>query len=255
MKVDYHLHSIFSDDSREPMQRMCARAAELGIAEICFTEHLDFDALSLGYYKPQAYFDELERLREVFDGKLIIRAGLEISEPHDHKKELEEAQGRPYDFIMGAMHYWMGGIFPSIMRDRKMDVKRCCAAYWREMRKMAACGGFDCVAHFDFPIRFFKRIEYLEDEIDEIFALLIKNGILLELNTSSMRRGLPEPMPGQALLRRYVACGGKHVTVGSDAHNVDDIYVGVKEARALAEGLGLQVVRFEGRKILTEDKM
>jgi len=250
MKTDYHVHSIFSDDSRTPMESHCARAVKLGLAEICFTEHLDFDALSLGYYKPDAYFDELERLRGIYAGQLILRAGLEISEPHDHQKELEQAQKRPYDFIMGAVHYWMGGIFPSVMRDRGMNLAMCCASYWAEMRKMAACGGFDCVAHFDFPIRFFKRIEYHQDEIDEIFLLMIKNGIVPELNTSSMRRGLAEPMPGEALLRRYIACGGKYVTLGSDAHSAGELYAGVEEAGALAGGLGLQSVRYEGRKML-----
>jgi len=250
MKLDYHVHTIFSDDSREPMESMCERAVELGLSEVCFTEHLDFDALSLGYYKPDAYFAELERLREVYEGKLVIRAGLEISEPHDHQRELEEAHTRPYDFILGAVHYWMGGLFPSVMRDRGMDTAKCCAAYWREMRKMAAVGGYDCAAHFDFPIRFFGDIAYQQDEVDEIFSLLIKNGAVIELNTSSQRRGLDEPMPGRALLERYVACGGKHVTLGSDAHSAEELYKGVEAARVLAESAGLSVVRFEGRRMV-----
>jgi histidinol-phosphatase (PHP family) len=248
MRVDYHVHTIFSDDSREPMESMCQRAVALGLDEVCFTEHLDFDALSLGYYKPDAYFDELNRLREIYDGRLVIRAGLEISEPHDHQKELEEAHARPYDFILGAVHYWMGGLFPSVMRDRNMDVAKCCAAYWREVRKTAAVQGYDCVAHFDFPIRFFGKVVYDDEVIDEIFSLLNKNNTVIELNTSSMRRGLPEPMPGRALLERYAACGGKHVTLGSDAHSAEELYEGIDASRVLAQGLGLSVVGYEGRK-------
>ena len=250
MKLDYHVHTIFSDDSREPMEAMCARAVKLGLDEVCFTEHLDFDALSLGYYKPDAYFAELERLREVYDGRLMLRAGLEISEPHDHQRELVEARTRPYDFILGAVHYWMGGLFPSVMRDRGMDIARCCAAYWREMRKMAAVPGYDCAAHFDFPIRFFGDIVYQQDEIDEIFTLLVNNGTVIELNTSSQRRGLDEPMPGRALLERYAACGGTHVTLGSDAHDAKNLYAGVESARALAESAGLSVARFERQKMI-----
>ncbi|MCL2531848.1 MAG: histidinol-phosphatase HisJ family protein [Oscillospiraceae bacterium] len=248
MKLDYHLHTIFSDDSREPMQNMCARAIELGVSEVCFTEHLDFDALSLGYYDADAYFAELYRLRERYDGKLTIRAGLEISEPHDHQKELEEAHGRPYDFIMGALHYWMGGLFPSVMRDRGMDLQRCCAHYWREMRKMVAVQGYDCVAHFDFPIRFFGDIVWQPDEIDDIFSTALQNGLVFEINTSSLRSGVAEPMPGRALLERYKACGGTHVTLGSDAHDAGALYAGVDVARELAESVGLQVARFEARE-------
>ena len=250
MKLDYHVHTAFSDDSDERMESMCQRAVELGLDEVCFTEHLDFDALSLGYYKPDAYFAELERLREEFDGKLVIRAGLEISEPHDHQKELEEAHGRPYDFILGALHYWMGGIFPSVMRDRGMDLRKCCAAYWREMKKMAAIPGYDCVAHFDFPIRFFGEIFYDPDEIDEIFTLLVQNETLIELNASSLFRGVAEPMPGRVLLERYRACGGKYVTLGSDAHSAQQLYQGIDVSRELAKNVGLEVVRFERQKML-----
>ena len=249
MRVDYHVHTIFSDDSREPMESMCERALALGLGEVCFTEHLDFDALSLGYYKPDAYFAELERLREKYEGKLTLRAGLEISEPHDHQKELEEAHKRPYDFILGAVHYWMGGLFPSVMRDRKMDVALCCRCYWDEMRKMAAVGGYDCAAHFDFPIRFFGRVEYDQDIIDEIFTLLVRNNTIIEINTSSLRRGLVEPMPGRDLLARYVACGGKHVVLGSDAHSAQELYQGIDAARELAQSQDLQIARFEGRHL------
>ena len=42
MKMDYHLHTEFSDDSREPMENQVKRAIELGFEEICFTDHVDY---------------------------------------------------------------------------------------------------------------------------------------------------------------------------------------------------------------------
>jgi len=249
-KWDMHVHSAFSDDSREPMERQCGRALELGLGAMCFTEHLDFDALSLGYCAEEAYFDELHRLREVYAGRLELLAGLEISEPHEHQRELEQARRRPYDFILGSVHYWLGGLFPSQMRDRKMDLRRCYEAYWAEMLKMARCGGFDCVAHLDFPKRFFLRLEYDPAVLDEIFGAMLENGLVLEINTSSLRRGCGEPMPGGALLRQYMARGGKHVTLGSDAHVAQELYEGVEGARALAKGLGLRVVGFKRREMI-----
>ena len=247
---DMHVHSSFSDDSREPMEAQCERALALGLDALCFTEHMDFDALSLDYYDPDAYFAELGRLREVYAGRLTLLAGLELSEPHNHPKALEQARRRPYDFILGSVHYWLGGLFPSQMRDRKMDLRRCCEAYWAEMLKMARCGGFDCVAHLDFPKRFFLRLEYDPNLLDEIFEAMLQNGLLLEINTSSLRRGCGEPMPGEALLRQYIARGGRHVTLGSDAHRAEELYEGVKGARDLAEGLGLEVVGFKEREMV-----
>ena len=246
---DMHVHTSFSDDSRQSMEGQCARALELGLDALCFTEHLDFDALSLDYYDPDAYFAELRRLREVYEGRLELLAGLELSEPHRHPKELEEARRRPYDFILGSVHYWLGGLFPSQMRDSKMDVRLCCEAYWAEMLRMARYGGFDCVAHLDFPKRFFMRMEYDPAMLDEIFGAMGQNGLILEINTSSLRRGCGETMPGEALLRQYIAHGGRYVTLGSDAHVAEDLYAGVPGARDLAEGLGLTPAVFRGRKL------
>ena len=46
MLADYHLHCEFSDDSVTPMERQIARAEELGLDEICFTDHVDGAAAS-----------------------------------------------------------------------------------------------------------------------------------------------------------------------------------------------------------------
>ena len=41
--ADYHLHSSFSGDSEAPMESMILRGIELGLTQMCFTEHMDFD--------------------------------------------------------------------------------------------------------------------------------------------------------------------------------------------------------------------
>lgn len=41
LTADYHVHTDFSDDSRAPMDAVVRRALELGLDEICFTEHVD----------------------------------------------------------------------------------------------------------------------------------------------------------------------------------------------------------------------
>ena len=42
MYADYHIHTEFSDDSREPMEKQIEKAIELGLQEICFTDHVDY---------------------------------------------------------------------------------------------------------------------------------------------------------------------------------------------------------------------
>lgn len=42
MKADYHVHTIFSDDSEYLMEQVVRDAIAKGINEICFTDHVDY---------------------------------------------------------------------------------------------------------------------------------------------------------------------------------------------------------------------
>ena len=54
---DYHLHSRFSPDSQTEMETVCRRAVEMGIGEICSTDHVDFlpEDVAYNYLRPASY--------------------------------------------------------------------------------------------------------------------------------------------------------------------------------------------------------
>jgi histidinol-phosphatase (PHP family) len=230
------------------MAAHCARAAALGLDALCFTEHYDFDPQSLGHYHADDFFAELGRLRAEYAGRLTLLAGLEFSEPHNHPREFEAMAALPYDFLLGSIHYYLGGLFVGEMAARGMDPQLCYDAYWDQVRQMVAFGGFDAVGHLDFPKRYFRKLLYDPAALDDIFALMRKNRILLEVNSSSLRQGRDEPMPGEALLRQYISHGFTEITLGSDAHTAGDLYRDVPAARALAASLGLVPVCLIERK-------
>ena len=43
MFADYHVHSHFSEDTDFPMEIEIQKAIKLGMDELCFTEHSDYD--------------------------------------------------------------------------------------------------------------------------------------------------------------------------------------------------------------------
>ena len=45
----------------------------------------------------------------------------------------------------------------------------------------------------------------------------------IEINTSGLRYGLPYPHPNIEIIKRYKVLGCKIITIGSDAHNSDDL--------------------------------
>jgi len=42
MFADDHVHTTFSDDGKAEMEQQILQALQLGLSEICFTEHVDY---------------------------------------------------------------------------------------------------------------------------------------------------------------------------------------------------------------------
>ncbi|MCP4592997.1 MAG: hypothetical protein GY842_19865, partial [bacterium] len=65
-------------------------------------------------------------------------------------------------------------------------------------------------------------------------------GVIPEINTSSLRQGLTDPMPGEAVVRRYAELGGRMIALGSDAHLAESIGAGLEQAAALSKRCGIE---------------
>jgi histidinol-phosphatase (PHP family) len=251
MLADLHVHTRFSCDSKATMAEYCEQAATHGINCICFTEHVDYNKNDCGYgfYKPDEFFDEFKRIQEMYADKLMLLCGIEFSEPHIYKKELETLSKLPYDFILGSVHYWIDDLFPSQMVAQGIPVDKAYERYWQEIYKAVESGGFDSLAHIDFPKRYYKKLNYDKAQMIDIFKCMIKNNISLEINTSSLRKGLTETLPGKALLEIYDNAGGQNVTFGSDSHNAYELGSGYNEAKALITGNLVNCI-YQNRKLI-----
>ena len=65
---------------------------------------------------------------------------------------------------------------------------------------------------------------------------------------SGYRQALTEPMPNAMLLHLYRECGGRILTIGSDAHYCCDVGSHIRQGQALAKAEGFsQITRFEKR--------
>lgn len=77
---DYHLHTEFSGDCNTPAEELVSRAIELGLKEVIFTDHVDFDYPSkkiLFEINFEEYIKKIERLRDYYK-KIDILMGVEI---------------------------------------------------------------------------------------------------------------------------------------------------------------------------------
>lgn len=239
------------------MSEMCRRAVALGISEIGFAEHYDLhpDENPRDWLRLEPWWEELERCRSTYRGTLIIRAGIEIGEPHLFQDEIRVMLARAaFDYVIGSLH-WVGrrAIFVPAYFDRPAD--EAFGQYFDELERMTRIGGFDVLGHLDVPARasfeHYGRYDprTYEDRIRKVLRHCIEQGIALDINTSGLRRPARILLPGLEILRWYVEMGGRHVTLGSDAHRTEQVAAHFDVALETIRAAGIDhLTQFERRK-------
>lgn len=219
-----HLHSNFSVDADDSIESMCKKAISRGLHSICLTEHIDLNPNDegCGFYDQDGYFKAINRAKKKYDDKLLILTGIEFSEPHIYPDHLKCFYSRQFDAVLGSVH-WLDDLFVGDEKIlEKYDRSQLADLYYKHVYETVKNGGFDILAHLDFPKRYVDS--FGEPRlIDDILKEVIRKDIALEINTSSLRKGFEEAMPGERILRKYSEMGGRKVTVGSDAHRVNEI--------------------------------
>lgn len=258
MYADYHLHSEFSDDSRESMDNQIQQAISLGLNEICFTDHVDYgikrdwddprgiawrqDAMEpLANVNYPEYFAKLLRMRVTYGKAITIRSGLEFgiqSITVDNYKKLYDRYQDQLDFVLFSMHqvnnleFWTQDFQIGKTQQEYNE------EYYREILKtMKLFKNYSVLAHLDLLARYDKKgiypFEKVEDLIAEILKQAINDGKGIEVNTSSWHYGLTDTQPSRKILKLYKDLGGKIITVGSDAHSTNYLADHIKDAYAI----------------------
>jgi histidinol-phosphatase (PHP family) len=251
------MHSRFSEDADDTPESMCLRAIDLGIPEIGFTEHWDVGPYEANprYFKPEPWYDELERLRALFDGTLIIRAGIEIAEPHLYPHAAKEVLRRvPFDYVIGSVHN-VGENFmfnPEYFRSHTAD--EVYESYFAELEQMVRTADIDIVAHFDIaartgiPIFGYDPVRYA-DRIRSVLKTCIERNLALDVNVAGLRKPARNIMPAPIILAWYVELGGKRLTLGSDAHRLPEVSLHLEKAVEALRAVGInRITRFELRQ-------
>ncbi len=254
---DYHIHTAFSCDCEVPMAEMCRAAVGRGLAEIGFAEHFDLlpEDPSYGYFRFDDWWQELERCREIYRGALVIRAGIEIGEPHRFRESVAPVLARfPWDYCLGSLH-WVDGtlIWDRAYYQRSED--QAYRDYFAELLLLARAGGFDVLAHMD-VVKHYGAQAYgpfdprrYEKEIRLVLEACVQNGIALEINTGLLRRPVAEVAPERQILAWYRQAGGSRLTAGSDAHLPEHVGAGLDRAVEAASAAGFaDLTRFISRQ-------
>ena len=278
MYADYHIHTEFSDDSREPMEKQIEKAIELGLQEICFTDHVDYgikkdweegniewregDGVSYADAKDPlanvdypAYFDKIGRMKEIYGDRIRIRQGLEfgvqtITIPQYEK--LWNRYGGQLDFALLSIHQVDNKEFWTQDFQRGRTQKEYNEKYYEEiLQVIRKFKHYSVLAHLDLIIRYDKNGVYpfseVKDLIAEILKTAIEDGKGIEINTSCWHYGLADTQPSRDILRLYHDLGGRILTIGSDAHTTRYLADHIRDAQQILREIGFrEICTFEG---------
>ena len=258
--VDYHVHTDFSGDSQARPQDVLARAAALGLKEICITDHLDYDYADVRFEAIdfEEYFRVLQEQARATAPELQVLTGVEIGyQSHLPERMSALIKAYPFDFVICSTHMAEGRDFFTGDFFKGKSKQEAYGAYLASVLEATHnFADFDVYGHLDVITRYgvyednsLHYPEYVE-LIEAILRSLIERGKGIELNTSGLRYGQGDFHPQLEIIRRYKQLGGEIITVGSDAHREKDLAADFAQAYAVLKEVGFnRIAHYRQRRL------
>lgn len=250
---DFHVHTNISHDGKSTILEYLEIAESKGVDEITFTEHYDiYDGIDTNLKTLDVDYYEKEYKDKTKNSNIRTNFGIEIGLQPDIKDIVSNMVSKHnFDFIIGSSHI-------TCKKDMAMDKSffdgltrhEAYLKYFKEVLENIKIydNEFDVYGHLDYVVRYGgysdKNISYEEfkDILDEILITLINKNKGIEINTSGIRYGLNTTHPNIDILKRYKELGGKIITVGSDAHALEDLAADFDLAYSMLESIGYDSV-------------
>ena len=257
LPLDSHLHTNLSPDSPVPIDEYARQAVERGIAEICITDHVDFEPGAPAYdFVP---FEVRERtVREAAERwaeqGVAIRFGVEITYDSRHEDSIRDhLRHHAYDFVIGSVHVYEDSPYhatrvASWVAGRPLN--EIVAPYFDEVLRAIRSGLFDTIGHLDFVKRYLvpgvtpADLAGAPELYEPLLRALVAEGTALEVNTSGLRQAPLETYPSEAVVARFQVLGGTAISAGSDAHDDRAFASGLEAGYRVAAAAGISALAF-----------
>ena len=251
MFYDYHMHSSFSNDSKTDMEDMIKKSIELGLKEICFTDHVDYDLdadddWGIDYNK---YFDKIDYLQNKYKDNISIKKGIEMGlQKQIINRCASDISQYPFDFVICSQHainrsdLYFGNFFLNKTQHQAYE------HYYMELYDIIKVyKNYSVLGHLDLVKRYGNYGKVLDDKpFDDIIESILKQAIYdgkgIEVNTSCYRYNLPDLTPSRHILNMYKELGGEIITTGSDSHNPTQIAYNFNYIYSYLQSIGFKYV-------------
>jgi len=258
LPADYHMHTPLCRHAVGEPTEYAARAVQLGLTEIGFTDHSpmrrdDFDNWRMRADQLDEYVKNVRRAQREHPA-LVIRLGLEVDYLPGQEEWIRDLAARhPWDYFIGSVHYvsedWAVDNPEMISRWKERDAFEVWSVYFDWLTRAAATGLFEIIGHADLPKKFgFIPTEDCTPLFENFLRTVKKADMAIELNTAGLRKECREIYPSPQLLRLAHA-HGVPITFGSDAHAPGEVGADLAQAVALARSVGYtEQCRFAQRR-------
>lgn len=265
MLCDYHVHSYYSDDCEYLMEDIVKDAIKKGIQELCFCDHVDYGVKMDAECEERVegcvynvdyprYFQEIDALKEKYKDQITLKRGMEFGvQTHTIKQFKMLYNFWFYDFIILSCHQINDLEFWNQDFQRGKSQAEYNKAYYqnilsvvREFKDYSVLGHLDLIRRYDENGHY--PFEFVKDIVEEILKQIILDGKGIEINTSSFYYGLDDLTPARDILSLYLKLGGEIITIGSDAHNSEQLGAYIEGVKEILKQIGF-------KKFCTYDKM
>jgi histidinol-phosphatase (PHP family) len=254
--VDYHMHLRNEreeiDHTVEAAERFVDVAAERGLDEIGFTEHVYYfrqtrSLWTVPYQSERCVYDLDSYCDAVGEAKrrgLPVKLGLEVDYVQGREGETRELlDPYPWDYLIGSVHFieshGIDGPPPLVDEVGPEETWR---RYEATLSSAAASGLFDTLAHPDLVKMFGPRLQWAWRDL--ISAL---DGVCLEVSSAGLHKPHGRLYPEPELLGAAREAGVP-ITLASDAHSPQNVGRDLDRAIEHARAAGYETVTvFEGR--------
>ncbi len=243
------------------MEEFVAAAIEAGFTDWGFSPHSPLPMLAnapwaLSSSDVDTYINSVNRLKEQYGDKIRLLAGMEIDYiDSSYNPSTEYFQSLPLDYRIGSVHLLksprdgslldidcdIDSFSRTVKRHFAGSLQKIVEAYYTAQLELVECGGFDFIAHSDkissnvraLSSRIMEK-EWYVALVENFFDRCVERDVVVEINTKLFeRRGVfyPDRKYFELMVERGVV-----VIINSDAHRIEYMTSGLREARDLYGG-------------------
>lgn len=260
--IDCHTHTQFSMDSEADINACIGKAIDMGLSAYAITDHCECST----WYKKDHYSDTdnfdyfnyeqdfynsvsaVTELKERYKNFNLI-CGIEMGQATQDIEVAEKILAdERLDFIIGSMHQLKGEKDFYYINYENMstdEIYSLLERYFNEVYRLCKMNCFDVLGHLTYCLRYMKcrnninpDISRFDEIIAESFRILAQNGKGIEINTSGIRQGFGDVFPCLKYVKLFRDLGGEVLSIGSDAHTVEDIGKNIADGLETAKAAG-----------------